>query len=223
MKRYDRGLVLVIALVMAGCATTQEVPTRHVYHFQRGTQGYEIVSMARITGEGANYLVEREGGKIRMSARDDDQDGVLDAMVTGEMSLHDANEIYAYGIGQAQQAGRTAIHLTTRVYTAERDGRNYMIKTYLTPQGLAYNRFFAQGDNGAYAVVVVDRDADGRLDEIESGDGDLVALQQAYDLLIDDGMKAGCVHLRDGSYIVEQEPERRGSPERVGTEAPSMR
>lgn len=223
MKRYEFGMLVAAVLLVAGCASTQEVPTRHVYHFQRGAQEYEIISMSRITGEGANYLVEREDGTVRMSARDDDQDGKLDVMVAGEMRLHDANAIYEYGIAQAEQERRTAFHLTSRVYTAEQDGRHYMIKTYLTPGGGAFNRFFAQGDNGAYAFVVVDREADGQLDDLESGDGDLEALQQAYDHVIGEGMKEDCVHVMDGQYIVEQRGEGQRAPVRVGTEAPSMR
>lgn len=222
MKRY-RVSMLVVVLVLAGCATTREVPTRHVYRFERGGEHYEIVSMSRVTGEGANYLVSREEGTIRMSARDDDQDGVLDAMVTGEMHLKEANAIYTYGVSQARQAGQMTFHLTSRVYTTERAGRHYMIKTYLMPDSSAYNRFFVQGENGAYAVVVVDRDADGTLDVVERGDGKLEVLQQAYEAVLDDGMQAGCVHAWDGRYLVEQGRERTPRPIRVGTEAPLRR
>lgn len=94
-----------LAFLAWGCETTSTLP-RNTFTFTHEGRTYEIVGVDDSPEEGRNFLILREGSQILLRARDDEQDGHLDTLLSGNLSLEDANRIYAVGIQQAYAQGQ---------------------------------------------------------------------------------------------------------------------
>ena len=200
MKRRGTTCLLVAVLLLVGCATTREKPTKHIFRFDFDGRTYEIVSTVTLTGEGYNYLVRREDGEIVVSVRDDDQDGVLDWLIVGDESLDRMNAIYRAGMVAAIDGGKYVENLSARIFTAEDEEARYVVGTYLHRGGEPYNKLHVFRDDSE--LIAVDRAANGHLDSIERGKDELVEAQTVYDWILTEGMAQGRIALVDGRYLV---------------------
>ncbi len=196
-------LLLVSALlILGGCSTTRSDISRSIFTFSYQGDTYEIISLVIPAKGGSNFLLLRQDEQVLLRAKDQDQDGTLDTLLIGDMSLESANHIYAFGIAEAQARGKYKERVHTRRFTLARSGYTYIIQTYLLGSGGSYNTFtLIEAITGA-ETVAVDADADGVLDEVDHGEKDLETSQNAYAMVLKEGLREGRIVLKDGSYLV---------------------
>ena len=201
MRKSEILKTVVLVLVVWGCAGTRTQPARTTFPFSYENDPYEIVGLVAPTGDGCNFLIRREDGRVVLSAKDCDQNGTLDTLLTGAYSLEEANAIYAAGIAMAREDGRYQEHAIARSHVVTRPGASYTIQTYVLGPGRMFNKFIidrARVDD----VVLLDRDADGTLDAFERGEGNLADYQHAYRMVLDDGVRAGRIEWAEPLYVV---------------------
>jgi type 1 glutamine amidotransferase len=96
---------VAVAVLCWSCRTADPGPSSGVFRFTFEGRDYQVLSVVEPPDGGYNVLVRRDGERVVLRARDDDQDGRLDAVLEGSVPLAEANRIYANGIRQAQQGG----------------------------------------------------------------------------------------------------------------------
>ena len=96
------SVIITVALNL-GCATTQETTRRSVFSFNYNDLSYEIVSLNTSSGEGTNIHYELIDSSADLLARDINQDGTIDVVVRGSLTLEESDEIYKAGIETAKQ------------------------------------------------------------------------------------------------------------------------
>ena len=209
MKNAILLLSLLHGLCAEGCGTTRSGPSRSLFAFSYEGDTYEIVSLVVPTNGGSNFLLLRQGERVVLRAQDEDQDGTLDTLLAGTLTLENANRIYALGIAQAQARGKYKEQLSSRRYKVFRSGHTYIIQTYLLDSGASYNKFILIDDITGTKTIVQDTDADGILDEIEGGKGDLEASQKAYAVVLKEGIRKGRIVFVDERYVVKSQVKQR--------------
>lgn len=193
---------LVAALLAAGCTTTKPEARRGVFTFTHEGARYEIVSTVTSTGDGYNLLLLRDAGSVVLRAKDYDQNGTLDTLLTGETPLADADAIYAAGIAAARLQGSFSAHGATRTHQLTLDGQLYTVQTIAAGTARPFNRLVFVDATTGREHVYVDVDADGVLDRVEKDDGAMEASQLVYEQVLDDGVRAGRIAQTDGRYVV---------------------
>jgi hypothetical protein len=202
MKNTSLLRALALGLFVAGCGTTKNEPYRGTFTFAYEGAAYEITSLVIPANGGHNYLLLREGNRLLLRAKDADQDGTLDTLLVGTVSLENANHIYAQGLAEAQARGKYQVRQSTRYYTSSRPGYTCLVQTYLLSAVDAYNKFILVDTITGDETVSVDLDADGVLDEVERGDGTLEASQKAYAATLQEGIRTGRITRTDNKYTV---------------------
>ena len=196
-------LLLAAAVVCGACSGTRPDTSRGAYHFVHEGQDYEIVSITPADGDGSNFLIARADGETVLRARDDEQDGELDVMLTGELTLEQANAIYAMGITEATSHGKRRVRVPSRLYELNRSGASYTVHTCMPVSGQVYNRFLILLDPRAEPYILLDRNADGTLDEVEQGAYDVEEGQDAYRMTLEQGQHSGRIERTGGRFIVQ--------------------
>ena len=188
-----RSLALLAWLVplVLGCASTAPQDGR-AYAFEVDGQTYGIVRTGSET-ERANDLVLLNGGD-RLRARDRDQDGTIDTLLTGSLSLAEANAIYARGIAHAQAAGAYTQREPPRTFTMP-DGARTLVVWTVAAGGSDWENRFAVYEGLQDPRVFSDADADGILDDAPAG-------QAAYVRALTEGQRVGRVEVVEGRYRV---------------------
>ena len=148
-------LLLATATVMIlGCRTVDPEPTQGRFQFAFEGHRYEILSVTTPPERRSNTLLGWEGGAVRLRAGDTDQDGDLDTLLAGAVTLAEADRIYAAGIRQAQTTGRYREQFLARVlvFTKTAGWRHASI-----PDGIAAIREL--GGAGGFVVDTTESDA----------------------------------------------------------------
>jgi type 1 glutamine amidotransferase len=94
----------LLGALLLGCRTADPEGAVDRFRFAFEGRDYEILGVDG-SDRGYNALVRREGDRLVLSAADTDQDGRLDTLLAGALSLPAADRIYADGIRQALAAG----------------------------------------------------------------------------------------------------------------------
>lgn len=190
----------LLCLSVVGCSTTRPEPARHAFSFEHQGQTFDILSTDARMGEGGNVLVRREAGRFVFRAVDYDQDGLLDELMLGDLTLEEANEIYLVGIETARRRGKFGVRTPLRVYESQ-DGR-YSIQSNVNGPSAWCNRFTRHALVEQHAFVALDVDGDGRLDRIQEGTVALESAQTHYESVLDEGVRSGRIERRAIGFIV---------------------
>lgn len=193
---------LALALSIAGCSSTNTARKTHLFLFEHEGEEYQIISVVESSSAGHNYLTLREDGQLVLSAKDEDQDGILDSMVKGDMSLIAANDIYSVGIGLARDRGKYRELPGSRTFEIWQQGHTSTIRTTTTDSGSLSNTFVYFGVTGR-EIVALDDNADGTLDRIVRGAANLEDSQKQYALALKEGVRLGRIRQSQGQFVVE--------------------
>ena len=94
-----------VALLAGGCRTARPEPVHGLFRFAFEGRDYEVVSVTEPADGGYNVLLRRDGERVVLRAADADQDGRLDTLLRGDITLAEADRVYADGIRQAKAHG----------------------------------------------------------------------------------------------------------------------
>lgn len=153
--------------------------------------------------DGYNILSRREPGIIYLLGIDKDQDGELDDLIAGRISFDQANEIYHAGIAYGRRIGLVKPKFLEREYIASDKINEYVIQTYILALGQTYNKFLIKPKVPFQKTfIIVDLEANGTLDRIEKGIGNVADFQESYNEILSKGMEEGRIAEVDGNYKV---------------------
>lgn len=194
---------LALILVVLGCSSTRQNTAVSRYTFNFEGKMYVIESMTPETTEGYNILIHRADNRLVFRAIDKEQDGSLDEIMKGGISLDEADRIYNAGIAQGRAKGQVKKRDFTRVYRTSDMMNDYVLKTYLLAVGEEYNMLsILRKETNSQPIVVFDKGADGTINESENKDMDLSIYQRLYNRVLDKGMLDGRITRERGRFLV---------------------
>ena len=151
---------------------------------------------------GYNILMREENDKIIIKSIDKQQDGKLDEVLEGDLSLADASKIYADGLAAAKEMGMLKEKDFERFYNFSDKIYDYEIRTYILVQGDNYNLFAVKEKAFNNIIIIIDEKADGLLDNFQQGSGDIIKFQALYEEVLRQGIVSNRVVNVDKVYFV---------------------
>ncbi len=194
-------LTAALACFFMQCRTTQPLIHLGGYDFDYQGQEYRIESVTPTYREGYNLLLQKEDQEVVFMATDREQDGEMDIVNTGDLSLEEARTIYRAGIREGYRRGYIKARTFGREYKTSVDISNYVLATYVLAMGDIYNKL-TMTDISREEAVLIDDDADGVLDTIEKGVYDLKYYQEHYRIVLNRGLTARKIEKKDGRFLV---------------------
>ena len=203
MKIKDVVCIMGISTIILGCGTTRPKVELGKFSFEYDGKRYDIKCVTPTSQEGYNLLIQEEGKKILLKVVDKEQDGFLDEVRVGHISLEKAQEIYREGITAAKKKGVVKKRTFARVYRTSDSLNDYILRSYILVIGEDYNKFsILKKQENEDEIVFIDLDADGSLDKIERGVGNLEQYQSFYQKVLDNGLSERKVVKTKGVYHV---------------------
>ncbi|HDQ45107.1 MAG TPA: hypothetical protein ENN17_06385 [bacterium] len=201
-KYVVSALMLCIMISCASSRKTGYGTSRFVFEHEGKT--YAIISYTPEDRMGHNLLISTDEKQSSLKARDLNQDGTLDTVIAGPLSLKEAKGIYRAGLMKAAQAGNLINRETRRQYQTEDAAYRYAITTYMPLIGDAYN-VFEIADKRIFTMTVIAKDmlSDGSLETIEQGSADLKKLQTRYETILKKGVDEKRIQKQEESYFVK--------------------
>lgn len=201
--------ILLLAFILTGtaCTAQKDLARKNVYSFALGNELYQITSINTKSGEGVNYLTQiNELGETVLKARDLNQDGFIDNVLKGTLSLIEVNEIYTAGINFARADGNYEERVSLRTYEFITDNTRYTIKTYIIGPENATNLFIIYNHLINEESILSDTNADGTLDSVENGALTLEEANILYKQVLEEGMKSRRIVKIKNTFLVQEDP-----------------
>ncbi len=197
-------LILVMIIGLTHCASSTEIQGEYtsILKFYSGGNEYSIMSFSHEDVTGYNILVREENDKIIIKSIDKQQDGELDEVLVGDLTLADARKIYADGLVAAKEMGMLKEKNFERFYNFSDKIYNYEIRSYILVQGDNYNLFAAKEKGFNNVIIIIDEKADGLLDKFQQGSGDIIKFQALYEEVLRQGIVSKRVVNEDKVYFV---------------------
>lgn len=186
------------------CSSSQKLAVKSIFPFQYQGEEYEIISINNPAGEGLNTLIQYENDSTVVRVNDRNQDGFLDMVVMGDITLEEANTIYTFGINEAIKQGKYKQSSSTNRYKYETDDGHFIIQTFDINNKEVYNEFTIYNDKGNIQAIFLDVDANGKLDSLKHGKNqlNLEEAQNYYSKVIQSGIEKDKIRLTAGKTIV---------------------
>ena len=200
------GLITIVFLLgLNSCSSSSELFEDYssLLLFSHEGEEYKIFGFSPIETLGYNYLIKQDDNEISIRGIDKQQDGTLDEVIVGDISLEEANSIYQKGILTASANGFLTEKYFENYYITSNKHNICELRTYSLADGDIYN-FFAVKDFDNEVDIYIARDllANGNLDYFEEGDGDLKQFQSLYDEVIQKGIQDEKIIVSNGKYYV---------------------
>lgn len=208
MKQLNNHIILFLILVsiigLTHCAPSSHTQGDYssIIKFYSGGNEYTIMSFLSTDAIGYNVLMREENNKIIIKGIDKQQDGELDEVQEGDISLADANKIYADGLAAAKELGMLMEKNFQRFYNFSDKIYDYEIRTYILAHGDNYNLFAAKKKTRNDIIIIIDEKADGKLDNFQQGSGDIINFQALYEEVLQQGIVSKRVVNSDKVYLV---------------------
>lgn len=204
MKHFSYLLLFLFAgLFLASCSTTDNIPRKAMFPFDYENEEYQIVSISSPSGEGMNILLKVKNDTSVFRILDHDQDGLLDVVQFGDISLDAANHIYMVGISEAQNAGKIKERERERLFEYSKDNYYYKIQTFGLYSDVFYNRFIVGNIRLGIEETFLDINADGVLDQTEYSDRSHTELQANYQKVLQKGLDKNRIKISNEKYVVK--------------------
>ena len=195
-------LVSIIGLTHCASSSHTQGDYSSIIKFYSGGNEYTIMSFLSTDAIGYNVLMREENNKIIIKGIDKQQDGELDEVQEGDISLADANKIYADGLAAAKELGMLTEKNFQRFYNFSDKIYDYEIRTYILAHGDNYNLFAAKKKTRNDIIIIIDEKADGKLDNFQQGSGDIINFQALYEEVLQHGIVSKRVVNTDKVYLV---------------------
>lgn len=201
MKKLKELSIVFVVVALMGCASTNQTAKKSVFTFNYENQTYEIVSLNTQSGEGTNILTQVSGTE-KISARDLNQDGILDVIIKGNTSIDVLNSIYLAGIDIARSSGNYSERQALRQFEWEQESYTLIISTYFYNQNEVNNQFVIVFSETGQEAMFTDRMADGTLDEWDKGNVEISRAQKLYEMTLLKGIDEGRIQKNENFYEV---------------------
>ena len=203
MQAFKPFLFLISLLIVVGCASTEPRMESSKFQFQYEGMTYEIIGLTSSDGESLNDLVLRDGREIILWARDENQDGEMNRIMRGDISLEEANEIYRAGIRLADEQGKYQQKPHPRTFEFADEQFIYSVITVLGESGSNYNTFSAYNIETEIVTKMRDSNLNGQLDENQFESEEYIQWQRIYERALKKGVNDRRIEKTDeGTYIV---------------------
>ena len=203
MSVFKPFLLLISTLIFLGCASTEPRVESSKFEFQFEEETYEIVGLISSDGESLNDLVFRDGREIVFWVRDNNQDGTMDRVMRGDISLERANEIYRAGIQIAAEQGKYEQKRHPRTFEFADEQFIYSVITVLGESGSNYNIFSVYNIETEVETKLRDSSLNGQLDENQIEHEEYIQWQRLYERALKKGVDEKRIQKTDeGTYIV---------------------
>jgi len=200
-------IVLIFAVSLNfGCAIQQYAPQKSVFSFNFEQTRYEIVSLNTSSGEGTNLISELTESDIKNVARDINQDGTIDIVIKGSLSIEEFDVIYKAGIESARKTGNYQERISLRRFEWTFEQFELRVTTYFVSEDDVNNVFFILSNTDRTEHLFTDRFADGKLDNTDKGSINFVRAQQLYEMTLIMGLAEKRISFDDIKYIVLEKP-----------------
>lgn len=195
-------------IILAGCSMMRPQQSGSLFVFEYEGQDYEIAGFSNPEGEAVNMLIQRdrENEKVQFRVMDQNQTGVLDQVLTGDISLKEANKIYHAGIRVAQQQDQYRSLERERVFETETEKYRLIVESYLKNEDSPFNRFVIYDLNWNLLGIYFDEGSDATLNRQQEAEIEMTVAQELYMRAIE---RAGEKNMLDKStdrqVIISQE------------------
>ncbi|MDZ7319606.1 MAG: hypothetical protein ONB11_10650 [candidate division KSB1 bacterium] len=191
-------------MLLVNCAHQKPQPTVSQYNFTLDNENYRIRSIiSPVKSECYNEVIGQ-----KFVAVDYDQDGVLDAVVMGDVALSEAQTIYQFGLSSLSRENKLKVRTPGRnSFAQEKDKFQLEIRSFRRLNAPPFNEFRVTDKRplvGVEVVVLLDQNADGTLDEILMGSGSLEKFQSQYAEMIEAGLQSGELIKLNGAIVVKE-------------------
>lgn len=197
---------LPLLLFLAGCSLFKSPQTGSLFEFEYEDQVYEIAGFTSEDGESVNMLIQRdpETDEVYFRVMDENQTGVLDRVITGEISLEEANRIYQAGIRIAQQQDQYKSIERDRTYETETDDFRLIVESYMNREDSPFNRFIIYDLNWNLLGVYFDEGSDATLNRIQEQESeiDITTAQELYMQAIDRASEDNKLEKNSDSQVI---------------------
>jgi len=206
MKSLIRFVLILTLLGLHSCASNSELLNNcsNLLTFSHQGEEYKILGFSPQQTEGYNLLIREDQNEILLKCIDKQQDGILDEVIVGDISLEEANNIYQGAISTASAKGSLKQKYFEHYYLTSDKEHTFELRTYVLVDGETYNVFAIKPFNGDYSYIIRDLEADGSLDYFEAGEGDLEIFQSYYDDVVRKGISRDKIKFSEGVYYVRK-------------------
>ncbi|MCH8567463.1 MAG: hypothetical protein LAT67_04340 [Balneolales bacterium] len=208
-------LILFSVAVAAACRPTADLGESTLFLFMFEDRQYEILGYNQIPDRegGINDIILRDSGEVTLWMRDWNQDGYVNSIIKGDISIGQANEIYLAGIRTALEAGKYQEREYERKFEY-RDGYfTYEIITVVAEQSELvsdwYNIFVVNDLRNRVSISIRDLDQNGLLDDPLTPGEVKGYWQDFYTLSLQEGLMKRRIEFKEGRYTVNKRSERR--------------
>ncbi len=197
-------LILVMIIGLTHCASSSHTKGEYtsILKFYSDGNEYTIISFSREDVTGYNILMREENDNVIIKSIDKQQDGELDVILEGNISLVDANKIYSEALAVAKERGMLKKLYFERYYNFSDKIYDYEIRSYILSQGDNYNLFAVKEKAINNIIIIIDEKADGSLDNFQQGSGDIIKFQALYEEVLRQGIVNNRVVNVDKVYLV---------------------
>ena len=200
--KYTNLISFAFLFLLIGCGLFRQQPVNTLYTFSLDSKTYQIAGFHNGDGESVNYLVEKEDDRVIFRAIDEYQNGVLDRVVSGSISLREANRIYQTGIRMAMESDQFREVERERTFETETDEHRLVIASFKTGENQFQNRFLIYDLNWDLLGIYWDSDSDGVIDRQEQGDIEPDRVQALYNIALQNAADRQRIEERDGNQTI---------------------
>jgi len=185
------------------CAATKPAESFNYFTFHLEGQKYRLHSVVSADHDRSFIRLISE----TFLAFDYDMDGVIDQITIGNAELQEVQKIYDAGIMQAKRENKLTVKSAENgIYTYESYDFTYQLKSYQPEHSSPFNEIKIIDKRKLVetnAVIALDENADGTLEQILLGKGRFSEIQEEYTKVIEQGIKEGKLVKVDGRILVK--------------------
>ena len=138
-------------------------------------------------------------------ANDYDQDGIIDKILQGDISITNAQKIYEYAISILTEQNKLhSVNPMYHSYIFNNTKYNYEIKSFQPNNIEPFNQFRIvekEGDISSGFIMGIDQKADGTIDTVVVGNMPLEEIQSLYSNVVENGLQNSEM-IKSGNKII---------------------
>ncbi len=199
------ALIIGALLLLSGCAPTAQLERDTIFSFEFEGHTYQIVGYNTTdpNDSGMNDLVRKDENTIVFWYRDRNQDGFLNEVIQGDLSVDEANRIYLAGILKAVDTGKYRDRPYEKKFVYQTESFTYEVVTLRINDQQTYNLFIIRDLKNRVAYTIRDLGANGILDDPLVDSVERAEWQPHYDFVLQRGLKRGRLYEDNGLFAVK--------------------